>query len=196
MGSVEVLYMAVANPSHAISDQDLSDISGIDLGSEPRAELPEAGAEPRRRLLFVSSAGGHLAQLLQLKPWWINHDRQWVSFDLPDARSKLEGEEMVAAYHPTTRNVVNLARNTPLAWKVLRDFKPDVVISNGAGVAVPFFAVAKAMGIPTVYLEVYDRIDSQTLTGKLCRPLASMFCVQWPEQQELYAGSNLTGPLY
>ncbi len=150
----------------------------------------------RRRILFVSSGGGHLAQLLQLRPWWTHHERRWVSFDLPDAHSKLDGEDLVFAHHPTTRNVINLARNTPLARRVLRDFEPHVVISTGAGVALPFFAVARAMGIPTVYLEVYDRIDSRTLTGRLCRPFTSMFCVQWPEQQRLYAGSELTGPVY
>ena len=160
------------------------------------SEQPVGPVDRKRRILFVSSAGGHLAQLLQLKPWWVNHERRWVSFDLADVRSKLRGEELIPAHHPTTRNLVNLARNTPLAWRVLREFRPDVVISNGAGVALPFFAVAKLLGVPTVYLEVYDRIDSATMTGKLCRPLASMFCVQWPEQQELYAGSNLTGPVY
>lgn len=150
----------------------------------------------RRRLLFVASAGGHLAQLLQLRPWWEHHERRWVSFDLPDARSRLSGEDLIAAHHPTTRNLVNLVRNTPLARRVLRDFEPHVVISTGAGVALPFFAVARAMGIPTVYLEVYDRIDSRTLTARLCRPFTTMFCVQWPEQQSLYAGSELTGPVY
>ncbi len=147
-------------------------------------------------MLFVSSSGGHLAQLIQLKPWWAKYERQWVTFDLPDARSKLEGETMIPAHFPTTRNVVNLARNTPLARRVLKDFQPDVVISNGAGVALPFFAMAKTMGIPTVYLEVYDRVDSRTLTGRLVQPLTSRFCVQWPEQQNLYAGSVLTGPIY
>lgn len=167
---------------------------------ERRAALSEESLDDRpferRRLLFVSSAGGHLAQLLQLKPWWMHHERRWVSFDLPDARSKLEGEDLVFAHHPTTRNVINLARNTPLARRVLRDFEPHVVISTGAGVALPFFAVARTMGIPSVYLEVYDRIDSRTLTGRLCRPFTSVFCVQWPEQQRLYAGSVLTGPVY
>ena len=167
---------------------------------ERRADLGggdgDDGSFERRRLLFVSSAGGHLAQLLQLEPWWRHHERRWVSFDLPDARSKLDGEDLVFAHHPTTRNLVNLARNTPLARRVLSEFRPHVVISTGAGVALPFFALAKAMGIPTVYLEVYDRIDSRTLTGRLCRPLTSLFCVQWPEQQVLYAGSELTGPLY
>jgi hypothetical protein len=52
------------------------------------------------------------------------------------------------------------------------------------------------MRIPTVYLEVYDRVDSRTMTGRLVRPLTTRFCVQWPQQQSLYPGSVLTGPLY
>lgn len=103
---------------------------------------------------------------------------------------------MIPAYHPTTRNVINLARNTPLAYKVISEYQPDVVVSNGAGVAFPFFGVAKAKGIPTVYLEVYDRIDSRTMTGRLCAPISSLFLVQWPEQKALYEGSSLVGPLY
>ena len=71
-----------------------------------------------------------------------------------------------------------------------------MVISNGAGVAFPFFLAARARGIPTVYLEVYDRIDSRTLTGRLCEPFTDRFLVQWPEQQALYANSQLVGPLY
>ena len=150
----------------------------------------------RTRVLFVCSAGGHLSQLLQLRPWWENHERHWVTFDLPDARSKLEGENMTAAHYPTTRSLPNTVRNFRLASTVLNEWAPDVVISNGAGAAVPFFVLAKRRGIPTVYLEVYDRVDSRTLTGRLCAPLASKFCVQWPEQQSLYPGSELTGLVY
>lgn len=149
-----------------------------------------------KRVLFVSSSGGHLSQLLQLRSWWEHHDRRWVTFDLPDARSKLQGEHLIPAHHPTTRNAANTARNGLLAWSVLRDYRPDVVVSNGAGVAFPFFGVAKAFGIPTVYLEVYDRIDSRTMTGRLCQPLATRFLVQWPEQQALYGDTTLIGPLY
>ena len=153
-------------------------------------------ATAAKRVLFVSSAGGHLSQLIQLRAWWENHDRRWVTFDLPDARSKLDGEVLIPAHHPTTRNAVNVVRNAVLARSVLASYRPDVVVSNGAAVAVPFFAVARAKGIPTVYVEVYDRVASRTLTGRLCRPLASRFLVQWPEQEALYPGSTLIGPLY
>lgn len=159
---------------------------------------PIAGgpATDERKILFVCSAGGHLSQLIQLRPWWAFHQRKWVTFDLPDAQSKLEDEELIPAFHPTTRSLKNTFLNFKLARSVLRSWQPDVVISNGAGAALPFFLIAKRMGIPTVYLEVYDRVDSRTLTGRLCAPLATKFCVQWPEQQILYPGSELTGLVY
>lgn len=150
----------------------------------------------RKNVLFVSSAGGHLSQLLQLEPWWAHHDRHWVTFDLPDAHSKLQDESITFAYYPTTRNVLNTIRNSWLAFKTIRKHKPDVIISNGAGVAFPFFLMAKLFRINTVYLEVYDRINSKTLTGKLCKPLATEFLVQWPGQEQMYEGSTLVGALY
>jgi len=156
---------------------------------------PEEAERPKR-ILFVSSAGGHLSQLLQLRVWWEHHERRWVTFDLADARSKLAGEALISAHHPTTRSVVNLARNAALAMSVVRAYRPDVVISNGAGVALPFFAAARLHRIPTVYVEVYDRVSSRTLTGRLCHPLSNRFLVQWPEQQALYPNSTLIGPLY
>ncbi len=148
------------------------------------------------RVLFASSSGGHLAQLMQLEHWWSQHQRRWVTFDTPDARAKLEGEDVTWAYHPTTRNIPNLMRNTVLARRILSDFRPDLVVSTGAGVAVPFFWMARPFGASTIYLEVFDRIDSRTLTGRLCRPVSDLFLVQWPEQQELYPSSQVLGTVW
>lgn len=156
---------------------------------------PDVDGPAPRRVLLVGSSGGHLAQLLRLRPWWQDHQRRWVTFDKPDAVSVLADEDVVWAHHPTTRNVGNLLRNLRLAFRELRDHRPDVVVSTGAGVAVPFFVVARCRRIPTVYVEVFDRVDSPTLTGRLCRPFTTCFCVQWPEQQPFYKGSHVIGPL-
>lgn len=166
------------------------------LAPSGESNRPTTEVAVSKRVLFVSSSGGHLSQLLQLRAWWEQHERSWVTFDLPDARSKLEGETLIPAHHPTTRNALNAGRNALLAWSVINEYEPDVIVSNGAGVAFPFFVLAKTRGIPSVYLEVYDRIDSRTLTGRLCRPLATKFLVQWPEQQDLYEDTTLIGPLY
>lgn len=152
-------------------------------------------AQPTR-VLLVGSSGGHLAQLVRMRAWWEQHERMWVTFDKPDARSALAAETVVWAHQPTTRNLKNLIRNFFLARRVLRDFEPDVVVSNGAGVAVPFFVLARRRKIATVYMEVYDRIDSRTLTGRLCTPFTDLFLLQWPEQRDLYPKGVYVGPLY
>lgn len=146
-------------------------------------------------VLLVGSSGGHLAQLLALAGLWTNDRVLWVTFPTADAVSRLVGRRVVHCHHPTTRNVPNLLRNGVLAWRVLRRERPVAIVSTGAGVAVPFFAIGRLLGIPTVFIEVYDRIDSATLTGRLCRPFASRVLVQWEEQRRLYPRSVVIGPL-
>jgi UDP-N-acetylglucosamine:LPS N-acetylglucosamine transferase len=147
------------------------------------------------RILLVSSSGGHLFQLHRLDDWWTKHERLWVTFDTADAVSMLDGENVVWAFRPTTRNLPNLARNTLLAWRVLRRFRPTVVVSTGAGVALPFFLLARLGRMKTVYVEVYDRVDLPTLTGRLCYPLSDLFLLQWEEQRRFYPKGKLIGRL-
>lgn len=147
------------------------------------------------RVLFVGSAGGHLAQLLQLGAWFEQHDRLWVTFRLPDAESLLTTERVVWGYHPTTRNIGNLVRNLGLAWRVIRRERPDVVVSSGAAIAVPFFWLGRLHGARTVYIEVIDRMDTRTLTARLCSPVTDLFVTQDESQARLFPGSTQIGRL-
>ena len=147
------------------------------------------------KAMLVCSSGGHLLQLHQLKQWWERYERVWVTFEKPDAVSLLRDEQVAWAHHPTTRNVRNLLRNFVLAWRLLRRHRPAVVVSTGAAVAFPFFVVARVLRIKTVYVEVYDRIDLPTLTGRLCHPLSDLFLLQWDEQRRFYPRGELIGTL-
>ena len=71
-----------------------------------------------------------------------------------------------------------------------------MVVSDGAGVAFPFFVVARLLRIPTVYLEVYDRIDSPTLTGRLCRPLLEPVPGAVGGAAQFYPGARVIGGLF
>jgi UDP-N-acetylglucosamine:LPS N-acetylglucosamine transferase len=146
-------------------------------------------------VLLVGSSGGHLAQLLALEPWYASRKRSWVTFETPDARSLLDGEDVIWAHYPTTRNLKNLLRNAGLALRVLRRRDVEVVVTTGAGVALPFVALARFRSIPTVYIEVYDRLDSATLTARLCRPFLSAMLVQWEEQRRMYPKATVVGNL-
>ena len=157
--------------------------------------MVSGSTEDSGQVLLVGSSGGHLAQLLALEPWYRDRRRAWVTFDTPDARSLLAGEDVVWAHHPTTRNVKNLVRNAFLALKVIRRRQVDAVVTTGAGVALPFVVAARMRKIPTVYIEVYDRIDSATLTARLCRPFLSAMLVQWDEQRRMYPEAPVVGNL-
>ncbi|MCD0447819.1 UDP-N-acetylglucosamine--LPS N-acetylglucosamine transferase [Actinocorallia sp. API 0066] len=147
------------------------------------------------KVLLVCSPGGHLAQLHRLRPWWSRHERVWVTFDKADAVSLLRDETVRWGHHPTTRNLPNLARNLLLAFRMLLRDRPDVIVSTGAGVALPFFVLGRLLGCRTVYIEVYDRVDSATLTGRLCTPFTDLFLLQWEEQKKVYPHGVVLGPL-
>ena len=120
----------------------------------------------------------------------------WVTFDTPEARDALRDEADVTwAYHPTTRHLGNLVRNAGLAHRTLRRVRPTIIVSTGAGVAYPFFLAARLRRIRTVYVEVYDRIDGPTLTGRLCSPVTDLMLVQWDEQRVLYDDAVTVGRL-
>ena len=148
------------------------------------------------KICLVGSSGGHLTHLYMLKPFWSDKDRFWVTFDKEDARSILQGEKMYPCYFPTNRNLWNLLRNTVLAIKVLHKEKPDLIISSGAAVAVPFFWLGKLRGAKLIYIEVFDRIDKPTLTGKLVYPITDKFIVEWDEMKKVYPKSVNLGSIF
>ena len=147
------------------------------------------------KAMLVCSSGGHLTQLYRLRPWWSQHDRTWVTFPDAHAESLLSGEKVVPAFAPTTRNIPNAVRNLRLAIRLIRAERPDVLVSDGAGVAFPFFLIGWIFGVRTVYIEVYDRISRPTMTGRLCYPLTGLFLLQWSEQSALYPRGQVIGSL-
>lgn len=147
------------------------------------------------KLCLVSSSGGHLMQLHLLKPWWRKYEHFWVTFKKEDAISLLSGEKTHWAYYPTNRNVKNLIKNAFLAIKILIKERPDIIVSTGAGVAVPFFYIGKLLGTKLIYIETYVRINSPTLTGKIVYPLIDAFILQWKEQKKFYPKGIILGEL-
>ncbi|MBQ8246553.1 MAG: UDP-N-acetylglucosamine--LPS N-acetylglucosamine transferase [Lachnospiraceae bacterium] len=148
------------------------------------------------KVCLVGSSGGHLTHLYMLKPFWKNKERFWVTFNKEDAQSLLEGERMYPCYYPANRSLKALIINTKLAFKVLKKEKPDLIISSGAAVAVPFFYIGKLYGAKTIYIEVFDRIDHSTMTGKMVYPVTDKFIVQWEEMKAVYPKAVNLGSVF
>jgi beta-1,4-N-acetylglucosaminyltransferase len=120
--------------------------------------------------------------------------RVWVTFDTPDVEDVLAGERVHYAYHPTNRNLLNLARNAVLALRLIRRERPAVMVTTGAGLAVPFAYAARLVGIPVIWVEGLGRVTDLSLSARLSAPIVSRLFVQWPElaarvEKAEYAGS-------
>ena len=151
----------------------------VPSGVTPRST--QEGPKPTR-ILLVCSPGGHLLQMLTLEQAWKEgFERTWVTLPGPDVDHLLSGEEVVLANGPTNRSLKNLLRNLRLAWRTLRQYDPEVILSTGAALAVPFFLLGKLSGRRLVYVESLTRIEGLSLSGRLVYPLADVFFVQWPE---------------
>ena len=131
-----------------------------------------------------------------LKPFWEKKERFWVTFDKEDARSLLQGEKMYPCYYPTNRSLKALVINTYLAFQVLRKERPDLIVSSGAAAAVPFFYLGKLFGAKLIYIEVFDRIDKPTMTGKMVYPITDRFIVEWEEMKKVYPKAINLGSIF
>ncbi len=156
------------------------------------------GSAPSDRadLLLVCSSGGHLLQLVALRESWGRFTRAWVTFDKSDARSLLADERVFFAHGPTNRSIRNLLRNLLVAWRVVRDTRPTVMLTTGAGVAVPFAWVARLHGAKVVYVESLARIEGPSLSYRLIAPIADRRYVQWPELARVLPGSRFAGNVF
>ena len=145
------------------------------------------------KLALVCSSGGHLFQLYSVKAFWEEKERFWVSYPTEDAQTLLKDEYVHWAYFPTNRSIKNLIKNAFLALKLLKKEQPTVIVTTGAGVAVPFIVIGKFLGIKSVYVESITRIEELSLTGHLIYPFVDELLVQWPELAGKYKKAQYQG---
>jgi beta-1,4-N-acetylglucosaminyltransferase len=160
-----------------------------------------AAAPDRVDVLLVCSTGGHLLQLLALRGVWEDERRVWVTFDKSDARVLLRDEAVVYAHGPTNRSfglraAVNTVRNIALAWRIVGRTRPTVILTTGAGVAVPFAWAGRLRGARVVYVESFTRIDGPSLSCRLIGPAAARIYGQWPEFTQAVPRARYLGNVF
>lgn len=142
---------------------------------------------------LISSRGGHLFQLYQLKDWWSNYPRFWLTGKGGDTDYLLKNEKVYYGCFPESRNPVNALRNFFLGLRILQKEKPTLLISCGAGIAPPVFLAAKVLGCRLIFIEPYDFVVHPSLSGKLIYILADKFLIQHRIQQKFFPKAEYWG---
>lgn len=147
------------------------------------------------KIALISSGGGHLFQMYSLKKWWSKYNHFWITFDRIEVRSMLQKERKYFASFPESRNILNALRNLFLAVKILRNERPTLLISCGAGIAPPFFLVGKLFRIKMIFIEPYDFIKYPSLSARIVEPFVDILLVQHKEQLKNFRRAKFVGPL-
>ncbi len=132
------------------------------------------------KIALVCTHGGHLTELLRLLKAFDGHE---IFF----ATHYSARDEEIKAIAPVyfCKNIG--ARIHRFGWAViwalwiLLKEKPDVIVSTGSEIALPFFFWGKLLGIRSIFIESWCRVEKLSRTGKLAYPLVDEFWVQWPQ---------------
>jgi beta-1,4-N-acetylglucosaminyltransferase len=158
--------------------------------------------EKKRKILLVSSDGGHLAQILELKELFKKYNYLLVTEKAPSTiplsqhynvkfvRARPEGKNRKLGFY------VSLLLNSFSSLIILLSHKPKVIITTGSHTAIPFCIIGKLMGIKVVWILSYARINSKAKSANLIYPFADRFLVQWPKMKTHYEKSIYLGSIY
>jgi len=135
------------------------------------------------KIALVSSIGGHLAELLELREAFAGHELLWILNDHSPVLPEGVRAFVISHAERDWRVAWNLVE---LAALFARE-RPDALVSMGAGPAIPAAIVARLAGLPVIYIEPSSAVTALTLTGRLMRRLATRYYVQWASLRERQA---------
>jgi UDP-N-acetylglucosamine transferase subunit ALG13 len=165
--------------------------------------LSSARHPPRVRICLAASGGGHIRQLLDLRPFWDQHETHFVTEPTPLARNLAKSNRVHVLPHfafgqfrlqPFWKVCRTAFHNFKAARSAVKSERPQLVISTGAGAV--FFAVilAKLGGARFILIETFARFDSPSLFARLSRRFADAVIVQSEGIQRVWPDAELFDP--
>ncbi|MBR8826877.1 MAG: hypothetical protein DSM107014_03060 [Gomphosphaeria aponina SAG 52.96 = DSM 107014] len=140
----------------------------------------------KKRVLAVSSSGGHWAELVRLSPAFANHDVIFViatpkeyadAYNLSDYA---KGGKIITINDANRWDKVGLIQMLIQLIRIFIQVRPDVVISTGA--ASGFFAVClgKLLRAKTIWVDSIANAEQLSMSGQLAGKYADLWLTQWP----------------
>lgn len=154
-----------------------------------------------KKVVFISSLGGHLEQLLSLKVTIESYD-SFIITERNKSTEKLTNKYKDISFLPymSRKNIfffiVNFIKCFFVSLNIFLRKKPDIVVTTGSACVMPMCIIGKVFGKKIIFIETFSRIRSKTITGRLCYYIADVFIIQWEELKELYPNSLYLGPIY
>ena len=150
-----------------------------------------------KKICFVASSGGHLEELLMLKPLIKENDiiiTEKTSIGELNCNNKLVYVSQINRKEKTF--IFKFIKLFFQSIKILISENPKYIVSTGALVSVPIMLLGKMFGKKTIYIESFARITEASLTGKILYKFVDLFFVQWEEMLKVYPNAKYVGGLF
>lgn len=154
----------------------------------------------KKKVMFICSAGGHLTEMLKIDRLFKKYDYVLVT-EKNDISIKLKDKYNIdylmygSRYYPF-KYIFVFSYNFLKSIYLFLKYKPDLVYTTGAHTCVVMCYIAKLFKKKIIFVEVFDRINNPTLSGKMVHRIADTFIVQHEEMLEKYEHSKYIGGVY
>lgn len=154
------------------------------------------------KIMFISSVGGHLTQLLQLKSIFSKYDYVLIT-EKTDVTKDMENKYNISYLPYGSRNQklkypFVLLVNCFMSLFYLIKYNPNVIVTTGANTAAAMCCLGKLLGKKVIYIESFAKNNSPTITGKMIYKLHAYtkFVVQWESMLKYYPKAEYWGWIY
>lgn len=152
-----------------------------------------------KKVLFVSSTGGHLTELLRLEPLFNEYDYLLVTENTDTTKCMKEKYNIEylmygSRFYPF-KYIFVVIYNIFKSLKILFKFRPDTIVSTGAHTGGIMCFIGKLFRAKIIYIETLAKIDSLSITGKNVYKIADKFYVQWKTLADKYKKAEYIGRL-
>lgn len=159
----------------------------------------------KKKVLFISSTGGHLDELLQLKGMFDNYDYHIITERTKSnlsLKKKYPNRVSFLVYGSYTRLLSKLIYPFKLGYNTIKSLflylkiKPQYIISTGAHTAGPMCLLGHILGSKIIYIETFANSETKSKTGSIVYKFADLFIVQWESMLKLYPNATYGGWIY
>lgn len=154
----------------------------------------------KKKVLFISSGGGHLEELLMLKELFGETDYLLVT-EKTDTTAYLEKKFNTRFLKYGTKDhllkyLLIFPLNIILSFLIYLKFRPEYVVTTGTHTAVPMCYIAHLFGSKVIWIETFANVSTPTKAGKLVYGIADKFVVQWESMLEVYPKAEYWGAIF
>lgn len=159
----------------------------------------------KKKVLFISSTGGHLEELTQLKSMFDRYDYYLVTEKTKSNISLLKKYPkrvsflIYGTYTTFLKKITypfKLIANCFISLYIYIKVRPKFIVSTGAHTAGPMCLIGKIFGSKIIFIETFANSKTRTKTGRIVYKFADLFIVQWKEMLELYPNAVYGGWIF